>query len=322
MKKTKIFSLTALLLSLGMAGCSSDNPQPEGPTMVYGADDKIHWLENEETGEIDRSTRADHKFVAYAGDSRHSNKEATCSETGESFERCSDCGYIRTVTVEKKDHTYQEDATKAVAPTCGAAGSKTEKCSVCGDEKQTPVEKTGNHTFGTATEVHSKVDGTLSKLSKKTCTACTGGVDFIVDAMSYTTKVGNNKDSSGATLKFEKNDNYAEYKFNVDKAYAGCKVALFGYIDCYNDGQNENQNKGFKVNGSATFSVEVNGALVDITNDKTFAEMGMTEGANHNGNAMLCYLGGTADLVSGSNTIKYTRLASYNLNISEIHFIY
>ena len=317
MKKTNILGLTALLLTVGMAGCA---PKEE---FVYGADDRSHWKENEETGKIDSSTRAPHEFVDYQGDSKHNVTTSTCSERGQRFERCKDCGYIRTIELDFADHNYVEDTTKAVAATCGQPGSKVEVCSVCKDENTTVIEKTGAHVFGEASVIQEAVASRNSKTSKKTCTVCgQNGIDFFVDAMSYVSvsEGATNKDTTGQTLKFASNNQYATYKFTVDKKYEGCKVALFGYIDNWKTGTNNNE-KGFYVSGSATFSLKVNGNDVEITNQKSFEEMGMQQGSGTNGSFTLCYLGGTADLVQGENTIVYTRLGSYNLNISEIHFI-
>lgn len=336
MKKRNFLALTTLLLSMGMVACGgttetktddnqnqnqNQNPLP-ADHMVYGADDKSHWKENEETGKIDSSTRADHEFEAYAGDSRHSPKEPTCSEKGQRFERCKDCGYIRTVEIDTVAHTYVEDASKGTAATCGADGTKVEVCSVCQNEKSTVVPKTGLHAFGEARLIQDKADGN-SKTFMKTCTTCSSGIDFYVDAMSYVSlsQGASNKDSTKQTLKFAKNGDNATYKFTVDKKYEGCKVALYGYIDNWKDGNNNNDQKGHIVNGSATFSLKVNGTNVEVTNDDSFEEMGLTAGTGGNSSLGLCYLGGTADLIEGENTVVYTRVASYNMNITEIHFI-
>ena len=139
--------------------------------------------------------------------------------------------------------------------------------------------------------------------------------------MTYVSMSGTNKDTTNATLKFKTNGDNATYKFMVDKKYENCKVALYGYIDFWKDGTNNNDQRGFFASGNPTFSVSVNGEDVDVTNQKTFEEMGMTEGTGGNGSYTLCYLGGTATLVQGENTVVYKRLGSYNLNITEIHFI-
>lgn len=332
MKKTKLLSLTGLMLSLGLASCQSTPAEPvkeeakdpmEGK--VYGADDNIHWLEDAKTHVIDKSTRADHEFEPFAGDSKHEPIAATCTEPGEKFERCKDCGFVRTVNIDMVEHKYVEDPTKAVEATCSKVGKKVEVCSACQAQNEIEVPKNGVHAFGgEATLVHAAEDGAKSKLSVKSCSneGCTSGKDFIVDAISYTTISGALRDGiTDNSMKLKSNNNSVTYKIDMDKAYEGCKVALFGYIDNYNDGNNNNQNKGYFVNGSATFSVTVNGTAVQIKNEQTFAQMGMVEGENHLGVAMLCYLDATADLVQGENTIVYKRLGSYNLNVFEIHFI-
>ena len=73
--------------------------------------------------------------------------------------------------------------------------------------------------------------------------------------------------------------------------------------------------------------LKVGDTAVEITDERTFVEMGMAnshedDGAGHDrGTFTMCPLGGTASLTTGSNTITYTRKGSYNLNVEAFYFI-
>ncbi|MCQ2086765.1 MAG: hypothetical protein MJZ37_01630 [Bacilli bacterium] len=337
MKKTKVLSLTTLLLALGLAGCGEKEAPKVDPC------EKHSWGEYEVTKEATCKEAGSKKRVCtvcaaeevkdIAKKTTHtyavtSETAATCQAAGSKVEKCSVCDDVKTTTLAKLDHQYvtATDSTHtAVTATCKVEGSHWEKCSKCNEWKKVE-EGFAPHAFGAATVVHDKADGTASKLSKRTCSACQK-VDFVVDALSYvesgstSSNAFANKDTSGATLKMSKNGNFVTYTITVDKAYEGMEVALYGWVDYWKDGSNNNDQKGHIVNGSPTFSVKVNDTDVAVTNDKSFEEMGMTAGEGGNGTFTLCPVGGTASLKAGVNTITYARVGSYNLNISEIHFI-
>lgn len=264
------------------------------------------------------------------------SEAATCEKAGKKVEKCSICEDVRETEIKKLDHTFAAatDADHQSNPaTCSAQGYHWEQCSLCKKEWKKVEEGYAEHKWGAAQELCAKSE-TSAKVTKKVCPDC-DAIDIIVDAMSWTatgTTSSNawaNKDTSGETLKMSKNGNYCEYSFELPAGIdlKGCDVYLYGFVDYWKDGSNNNDQKGHIVSGSATFSVTVNDAAVQVTDTRTFEEMGMTDAqatdyaGNPRGTYTLCPLGGTADLASGAVKVVYSRLASYNLNITEIHFI-
>ena len=66
-------------------------------------------------------------------------KVPTCTETGTDTYTCADCGYIKTVTLDKVDHDYV--AGETVEATCTAKGYTPYECSMCHDtyEEEIPM---------------------------------------------------------------------------------------------------------------------------------------------------------------------------------------
>lgn len=190
-------------------------------------------------------------------------------------------------------------------------------CSGCSETKTEPIPALG-HTWGAAVAHASETD---SDYSVKVCSVCSKK-DVAVNALDYTAITGTNKDTTGTTLKLTSNNDFTEYSFNYDAALTG-KIYLYGWVDYWKDGSNNNDQRGFfsrKSGEGFNLEVTVNSTVVTITNTKTYEQMGMTEGVDGNGSFTLCELG-AASLINGVNTVKYQRIESYNLNITEIHFI-
>lgn len=231
----------------------------------------------------------------------------------------------------EEEHEFVKDETLSVAATCAKEGKLVEKCK-CGKTRETVIAADANHhVWGTPSKTVEKSE-TTSAYKIQTCSVC-NSIDLCVDAMSYletgstSSDPWGNKDSSGATLKMSKNGNFVKYKFNLEQAFTNAKVYLYGWVDYFEDGQNNNHLKGHLVNGNATFSLTVGETAVEVTNDKSFVDMGMTnsgedDGSGHNrGTFTMCELGGLATLAAGDIELTYARVGSYNLNITEIHFV-
>ncbi|MCR5091929.1 MAG: hypothetical protein K6B51_04460, partial [Bacilli bacterium] len=209
----------------------------------------------------------------------------------------------------------------------GAAGSGSTGGNTGGNGGSTGGETTGHkmseHVF---TEGQKVVQTGYSDWTPAECSC--GKKAIMIDALKYT---GNgstssdawaNKDTSGATIKFNKNGNYCDYKINLPQAVQNAEVALYGWVDNWKDGRNNNDQKGFVVNGTANIAMSVGGNALTISNTETYEQMGMTAGENGNGSFTLCPVGATANLSEGDNTIRYERKGSYNLNITKIVFVY
>jgi len=188
---------------------------------------------------------------------------------------------------------------------------------------ETTGHKMSEHVF---TEGQKVVQTGYSDWTPAECSC--GKKAIMIDALKYTANGSTssdawaNKDTSGATIKFNKNGNYCDYKINLPQAVQNAEVALYGWVDNWKDGRNNNDQKGFVVNGTANIAMSVGGNALTISNTETYEQMGMTAGENGNGSFTLCPVGATANLSEGDNTIRYERKGSYNLNITKIVFVY
>lgn len=327
MKKTKLMGLATLLLALGVVGCGED--KDKGPD--YQSDKTYHWVLDAE-GNVDKESKVKHTFEEDASKA----VAATCSAPGSKTEKCTVCGYEKTSDVAKLTHNYvaATDATHAnVTSTCKDEGKKWEKCSLCDDWKETNLGY-AEHTWGNYGAETATAGNT--KFSTRTCSVC-NKVDVKISALDWVNISGSNKDTTGETLKLNSNGNYVEYKFNLGGAFTG-SVYLYGWVDRFN-GSDDNGSKSFFTaksadNTNGNFSIAVNdGNPITITNKASYSEMGMTasgikvtdagvvsDSGYERATPALCEVGAIA-IPAGEATIKYARVDSYNLNISEIHFI-
>lgn len=307
MKKIKLVGLLSLLLSLGVVGCGeSDAP-------VYESDKTYHWLLTPE-GEVDKETKVKHEFGEPV-----IVTPATCTAVGKQKEICKVCGYVKESDTKKLDHVMTVDVpSKKVDPTCDVAGKTVKKCANCDHEEETAIPAKG-HTF-TSTTISTYVEGVSSAVVHEECSTC-HQKRITVDAMKYTKLQGSKKSAPDETLKLNANNDYVEYKFTMPAAFTGT-AALYGWVDYWKDGSNNNDQRGFTSRKSGqgfNVSLNINDQEVEITNLGTYESMGMTAGQGGNGSFTLCDLG-AATLPAGEITLTYTRIESYNLNISQIVF--
>ena len=290
----KFLPMIALAMSLMLVGCGkpADNPSSQGGSKTPASSQKAS------------SSKHAHTFDETKWESNETQHwhPATCEHTDAKGSAAA--------------HTWVEDTTRqAKAATCAAEGEKYLKCSVCGATKTEKTPKAA-HDY----EIK-KTGGTAGQgtYEIRECKVCKEQVVAIA-AMSGNIQ-GTNKDTTGETLKFKTNNEYAEYTFTLDAAFEGAEIALYGWVDYWKDGSNNNDQRGFFHNGAPNIGVKVNDADVEIKNDQSYEAMGMTEGVNGNGSFNVCPIGNTATLKAGENVVRYTRLQSYNLNITEILFI-
>ena len=174
----------------------------------------------------------------------------------------------------------------------------------------------------TAESTHKNAGESEFEIKKCSC----GEKAVVVNALKYVSTGSDssdafeNSDSSGATLKMKKNGNYVDYKFTAGYGMQNAQVYFYGYVDHYDD-SNNNKDKGFYVSGNVNIALTLNEAELVIGNKETYAQMGMEKGENGNGAFTLCSLGTVTSLSAGVNNLRYKRLGSYNLNITEIWFV-
>ena len=215
---------------------------------------------------------------------------------------------------------WSKDASLHVDPTCESEGKDVEVCiNSSMSNKETAIPKKA-HTWGTKSEKHTE-EGKTGYWTNE-CSQCHTKA-IILDATEYTKMEGTNKDSSGATVKLASpNGSYVEYEFTMPQAVTNATIAVYGWVDYWYDGNNNNQNRGFFNGTDPNVGVNINGTDLTITNKKTYEEMGMTAGENGNGSFTLCEMGAFGSIDAGACKLTYTRLGSYNLNITEIWLMY
>ena len=217
---------------------------------------------------------------------------------------------------------WSKDPTLHVEPTCGSEGKDVEVClNSSASNKETILPKKAHTNWGTRSEKHTE-EGKTGYWTNE-CQDCHSKA-IILDALGYTKMEGTNKDSSGATLKLDKpNGSYVEYEFTMPEAATNPTIAVYGWVDYWKDGQHNNNERGFFNGSDPNVGVNINGTDLVITNKKSYEEMGMTAGDNGNGSFTLCEMGAlSTSVAAGACKLTYTRLGSYNLNITEIWLIY
>lgn len=234
-------------------------------------------------------------------------------------------------------HTFVVDETKSTQPTCKQGGSLVYKCSVCGYEKA-PETKEASYQYHVLGERNwTKKAAVLENLNTttetlvKTCTAC-NSKDIILNALDFT--AFNNADTSKAfnkiddmtRIKFSSNNSWAEYTFNAE-ADMDAMLYLYGAVDYWKDNNNNNHNRGFFNSGNAVnVAFTLNEENITVTNTHSYLEMGIPDPVEPNPLPNSTSGFGLAEVAfvhvkAGQNVIRYTRKGSYNMDITEIHFI-
>ena len=317
--KRKILPILSLMAAMTLVACGG-NPDKSGAKTSKGGttqtskaptsrhthtyaqewshDENQHWhaatCNDGESCATAKGSLGDHEFVAVPDDER--NVVATCSTEGVRVEKCSVCNYERLVNLGKdfNAHEFYENKIeehKSTSLTDGASSYYIQECKNCHEQ------------------------------------------DVVIDALDYTKLEGTRKNDvpavDGMSLKLGANGNYAEYEFDLEGTLTDGTVALFGCVDHFAD-SNNNGDRGYKDGklSDVEYNIEVyvndETTPVTITNTKSYKEMGMTARDESDTTGFstfaLCELG-AANLVKGHNKITYKRTDSYNLNVTEIHFV-
>ena len=235
-------------------------------------------------------------------------------------------------------HTW-DNGEITTEPTCEEPGVKTFKCTYEGcTETRTEAVAPNGHTWGQAQEVAAGGEG-LEAIRVSTCTVEKCGAKRIEVAVANA-KVTPGQSGGGKKedanfpgyIKLNKNTDFFELAFNYT-GYAIGKVYQRGVMDHWHD-NTANESRGyFSGNNTSTthadengnFLLEINDVAVDISGmkNKTYGDMFPAE-ANSVGSNMSqladCEVG-AIKLHEGTNTIKFTRVDSFNLLIKDIVFV-
>ena len=302
----------------------------------------------EETGEIDL---AEHTWVA---DTSKEDVPATCI-AGKHFEKCSVCGETREVAIPKDPDAAHDFGAWEVTkePSC-AQGQKKRTCSRCGMEEFdviAPVEG-AKHVWGEKTTVPAvtHVDDTdpenpktvvdYAGYEKQECSVCgTWKVSMKVSdatlGQGSTLKTDDFANTGGYKLK--SNNNYFEFKLKFE-TIADVKIYQLGCMDNWHSESNNNRSRTYKSggsNGGCNFKFTVNGKDIEIDPATADAKAEDLVPDREDGDPLktiTCPSGGTgysafaelligeAELIKGDNTLRYTRLGSYNYIVSDLVF--
>ena len=209
--------------------------------------------------------------------------------------------------------------TVVTTATCGAEG-KEERTSYEGHKEERQIAKLKQHTW-TATEVAASGEGVAYENIE--CSVC--HAKGLRVASSLATITGTDKGGAPAgCIKLSNKNEYMEVKINIPEAKTG-KIYLTGAMDYWHDGSNNNEEKSFSSvkddANSCNFKLEVNGGEIDPTaNLQTkFGDILPEEAGETVGSVTYSKIGdcevGAVSLTAGLNTIKFTRIDSYNLAI-------
>ena len=347
--KTKILPMLALFVSLALTACggntnnsgsSSGKGSGSGSahehtfdTTKWESDSTYHWHPATCEHTTQKGDRAAHTLEAF-NDATHVNKAASCKEEGVKFEKCSVCGYIKETKLDKLEHTW--DAGVASGQ-CGEAGKVSYTCTVCGEKKE---ETTGyiQHSWEVTGKVDAGDGGLEYNLVK--CTKCQKeGLMVAVkkaDGTNNMTVTGSPKTAPEGCVKLGAANDSMTAVIKLDAAKTG-KLYFRGSMDYWYTSNNQNEQKGIydgkgtasKENGVANFKMEV-GADADslqevaLTADKDLLykdflpeEPGFTGIADTDWSQIGDIEVGNVSLQAGLNTIRFTRIDSYNLAVHD-----
>jgi hypothetical protein len=209
---------------------------------------------------------------------------------------------------------------KVTKPATCAEEGKEERTNDQGGHEERKIEKLKQHTW-TATEVAASGEGVAYENIE--CSVCHAKGLRVATAKATIT----GSDKGGAPegcIKLANKDEYMEVKINIPEAKTG-KIYLTGVMDYWHDGSNNNENKSFSSvkddTNTANFKLEVNQAEIDMSANltTTFGEIFPEEAGETVGSVTYSQLGdaevGAVSLTAGLNTIRFTRVDSYNLAV-------
>lgn len=305
--KRKFFTSIALFFALAITACqpaqrSNDNNSEEAPVSESKPVESNH----------------KHKYGDWT-----QVKAPTCTEKG-SQERVCECGDKQTKDIDALGHDWDE-GTVTTPATCSTPGVMTFHCKRAGCNETKTEEIKADHVWGEATPVTGG-DGEVD-YNVFTCTVCNTAkkIEFVAKNSKATVNGSLKSDSQFPDyLKLSSNGNSVTYVLNSTIA-GNAKIYMRGVMDYWHDGNNENQARNFfsgKNSQDGNFELKVNDTAVDYSwsKDITYEDMlpGEAQGSySPLGDALV----GDCAIVSGQNTIVFTRTESYNMLIKDFVII-
>ena len=216
---------------------------------------------------------------------------------------------------------------KVVTPATCASKGKEERTNDQGGKEERDIPMLKQHTW-TATAVAASGEGV--DYEDIECSVC--HVKGLRVAASKATLDGSDKGGAPeGCIKLSSNGNSMTVKINIPAAKTG-KIYLTGAMDYWYDGNNNNETRSFSSvknsENSANFKLEVNEAEIDMTAnlETPFSEIFPEEAGETVGSVTYSQIGdaevGAVSLNAGLNTIKFTRVDSYNLAVKYFTVVY
>jgi len=341
--KKKLLPMFALFTALALTACGGGNgggskPKTSGNTHTHTfdttkweSDATNHWHPATCEHTTQKGDKAAHTLEAY-NDAEHVDRASTCSEAGVKYEKCSICGYIKETTIDKLDHDWDAGVSTA---NCGEAGKTTYTCKKCGETKE---ETAGyiQHAWEKVGSVEAGDGGLAYDLVK--CSKCQKeGLMVMVkneDGTDNMTVTGSPKTSPERTVKLGATNDSMTAVIKLAEAKTG-KLYFRGTMDYWYTSSNENQKKGIydgkgtasKANGVANFKMEVGADAASLTEVALTAstdllysdffpqEVGFSGVDGTDWSQIGDVEVGNVSLAAGLNTIRFTRIDSYNCAI-------
>ena len=323
--KKKFFTTLVLFASLALTACGGASTNAE-----WKSNTTKHWHEN--GGK--KVDEAAHVFE----EEKDKAVAPTCSSEGKKFEKCKVCGYEKESKVSKLAHTYGEWTNKDGAY-CGPS-EREHECTVC-HQKESEKLPIVQHTWVETGTVAEGDGGHAYSLVK--CSVCqkeglmVSVIDSEVEFTSSDTSKQKLKAAPEGCVKLPSNGDNFTVKIKLAEAKTG-KLFMRGSMDYWYTDSNKNEQKGIyngqsggaasKDSGIANFKLEVgagdNLSQVALTGNKDLlykdflpAEPGFTNVANTDWSQIGDIEVGDVSLAAGLNTIKFTRVDSYNIAIHD-----
>ena len=332
MKKTKLFGLTALLLSLGISGCfgSPTNEKNNGKTDTSDGKDPEDTVEegtymgvNDGHYKVDSKGNRmgkmeDHVLVESTGDATRTPVEATCALPGRGYKKCTVCGRFVDYTIPKKEHNYQPSNDPALAATCTRAGL--EECTMCKATRETG--KPLGHSFGDGEAL--TIEGATDAAVKKcTCSACSVN-EYVIDVKTANMQLASGSswktDPSTGAFKLNSDGNSASFTFKLP---AGGKFKMYerAYMDAYKN--NYEKKAFFATDNVCNIEVKVNDNVLDMSaqSNTIFSDVlgnSAEDIAKDNSDVKDVLLGEVT--LAADNTIVYKRVKTLNMIVSAFVF--
>ena len=320
--KTKLFTTLALFFSLALTACG-------GAQAKWESNATKHWHMSGDK----KVDEAAHDF-----DQKYDEVPATCAKEGSYKQKCKVCGYVKDSKVPKAAHDFGSWVNKDGAY-CGPSEHEHE-CSVC-HVKESEALPIVQHTWvkkGDGAEADGGVAYDIME-----CSECHKIAYFVSAAKATITNPSgkSKKDAPADCIKLGGDGDYMTVAFKIDAAKTGTFM-LRGEMDYwYQESGTTNeektyysQNSGHTDASTKTGNLKlevghadnlVNVELPDNTElkfcDMLPVDVASVDSSNHNWSTIGDCIVGKASLPAGVNTIKFTRVDSYNLAIHDFVFI-